>query len=235
MSEPSSCYLSHSDAAYVLGSLSPAERLEFERHLPTCAACRRSVAQLAGMPGLLARVPVESLAEPTPEVPLPDTLLPSLVRTVRREQRRRRVVLSLGAGAAVAVVVAGAMAVQASRDDGHAPAATPVSPAQPMSLVHDDGVTADVSLTSVGWGTRVDLTCSYSREGGGVEDYGTADGLRFTLVIHTKEGRTEQVASWTSLPGRTLHMPGATSATVEDIDRVEVRSDDGQPLLRLDL
>jgi hypothetical protein len=105
-----------------------------------------------------------------------------------------------------------------------------------MSVVHDDGVTADVSLTSVGWGTRVDLTCTYGRESaGGIDDYGSAEGSRFTLVVHTKEGRTEQVASWTSLPGKTLHMPGATSATVDDIDRVEVRSDDGQPLLRLDL
>ena len=64
MNDQTSCPLAHSDAAYVLGALSPAERLEYERHLPTCASCRRSVAQLAGMPGLLARVPVESVEEP---------------------------------------------------------------------------------------------------------------------------------------------------------------------------
>lgn len=235
------CPLAHSDAAYVLGALSPTERLEFERHLPGCAACRRAVAQLAGMPGLLARVPVESVEEPAPDVPLPDTLLPSLVGTVRREQRRRRLVLALGAAAAVAVVAAGATAYQASRGDGSTPEAVPststsaptTAPALPMSVVRDEGVSADVSLTSVGWGTRLDLTCTYGRDG--VDDYGAAEGARFTLVIHTRDGRTEQVASWKALPGKTLHMPGATAATVDDIDRVEVRSDSGQALLRLDL
>ena len=44
------------DAAYVLGALSPAERREFEEHLEACEACRRSVAELAPMPGLLARL-----------------------------------------------------------------------------------------------------------------------------------------------------------------------------------
>ena len=33
------CELAHLDGAYVLGALSPAERLAFERHLPSCAAC----------------------------------------------------------------------------------------------------------------------------------------------------------------------------------------------------
>jgi hypothetical protein len=238
MTEMPSCLLSHSDAAYVLGALSPTERLEFERHLPTCSGCRRSVAQLAGMPGLLARVPVEVVEDPEPEVPLPDSVLPHLVGTVRREHRRRRVVLALGAAAAVAVVAAGATAFQAARDDSKAPMVAPApttAASLPMTVVHDDGVTADVSLTSVGWGTRVDLTCTYGRGNAGLDDYGTAEGARFTLVIHTTEGRTEQVASWTALPGKTLHMPGATSATVEDIDRVEVRSDAGRPLLRLDL
>ncbi|NUU15630.1 anti-sigma factor family protein, partial [Curtobacterium pusillum] len=55
------------DAAYVLGSLPTDERLEYERHLETCAACRAAVAELAGMPGLLGRLPAEdavAIAEP---------------------------------------------------------------------------------------------------------------------------------------------------------------------------
>jgi anti-sigma factor RsiW len=45
------------DAAYVLGSLDAAERREFEGHLAGCASCQSAVAELAGMPGLLAQVP----------------------------------------------------------------------------------------------------------------------------------------------------------------------------------
>ena len=50
------------DAAYVLGALSPAERREFEEHLAGCARCQRSVAELAGLPGLLAQVSPEDAA-----------------------------------------------------------------------------------------------------------------------------------------------------------------------------
>ena len=34
------------DSAYVLGALASAERREYEAHLETCEACRRSVAEL---------------------------------------------------------------------------------------------------------------------------------------------------------------------------------------------
>src|SRR5262245_29684543 len=38
------------DAAYVLGSLSPADRREFEAHLSGCPFCGQAVAELSGMP-----------------------------------------------------------------------------------------------------------------------------------------------------------------------------------------
>ncbi|MFC8044834.1 zf-HC2 domain-containing protein [Nocardia sp. NPDC057353] len=48
------------DAPYVLGSLTRAERLEFEEHLEGCSRCRAAVAELAGMPGLLGLVSAET-------------------------------------------------------------------------------------------------------------------------------------------------------------------------------
>ena len=45
------------DGAYVLGALSPAERHAFEEHVGDCGKCRDNLASLAGLPGLLARVP----------------------------------------------------------------------------------------------------------------------------------------------------------------------------------
>ena len=139
-SEIAQCPLAHYDAAYVLGSLSPTDRLEFERHLPGCERCRRSVAELAGLPGLLGRVPREQVEAPLPFEPLPETVLPALVAAVRREQRRKAVLVTLGAAAAVAVVALGATALQASRDDGPTPQAAPtsssptVAPTMPMDV-----------------------------------------------------------------------------------------------------
>ncbi len=42
------------DAAYVLGSLSSADRREFEAHLDRCPSCRTAVAELAPLPRLLS-------------------------------------------------------------------------------------------------------------------------------------------------------------------------------------
>ena len=60
------------DAAYVLGSLSGNERREFEAHLATCPRCSAAVAELSGIPALLAQLTadeVEALDEPTAESP----------------------------------------------------------------------------------------------------------------------------------------------------------------------
>ena len=72
------------DAAYVLGSLSGAERREYEAHLEQCPSCRRAVAELAGMPGLLARVPahealaLDALDEEVLQAGPPASLMPVL-------------------------------------------------------------------------------------------------------------------------------------------------------------
>lgn len=42
----------------VLGALSADERLEFERHLEKCDRCRASAPELAGIPWILAKLPV---------------------------------------------------------------------------------------------------------------------------------------------------------------------------------
>ena len=109
-----SCEHAEQDGAYVLGALSPAERLDFERHLATCEECSRSVRDLAGLPGLLSRVDATVLEEPSDaaDPPVPDGLLLNLVREVRHERRRRRsVTLGLAAAAVVAVTALGAGAI----------------------------------------------------------------------------------------------------------------------------
>jgi anti-sigma factor RsiW len=229
-----SCDFSHDDGAYVLGALAPGDRLAFERHLPGCADCARSVQELAGLPGLLGRVPVETLETPTADEPVPDTLLPALVREVRRVQQRRvRLTAVLATAAAVAVTVGGVTIVRAV-DDGN-PSATPSAgvsvssaPARPMVPVGTDEMTASLALTSVAWGTRLDLTCDYEADG-----YEEAGGATYALVVRTRDGRVEQVATWRGLPGRTMQLDAATATRREDIASVEVRTADGDRVLTL--
>ena len=228
MNDAHGCELAHDDAAYVLGALPPAERLAYERHLATCPECAASVRRIAGLPGLLGRLPLEAVeSAPEPE-PLPDTLLPRLVQGVRRQQHRRRWAVGLAAAAAVvAIAAAGATVVAVTSEDEPPPTAT----AQPMTPLDQDRVDASVALTSVAWGTRVDLTCSYDEPTG--EYQHDEPGPTYSLVVRTRDG-VEQVATWKALPGRTMHLTGATALDADDIASVEVRTAGGQPVLRLD-
>ena len=63
------------DAAYVLGSLSSAERREYEAHLETCDRCRAAVADISGMPAMLAMLDVEDVRALDDEQPEPPPLL----------------------------------------------------------------------------------------------------------------------------------------------------------------
>jgi hypothetical protein len=89
---------------------------------------------------------------------------------------------------------------------------------------------ATVALTSVDWGTRLDLTCTYAQIDDG---YGSSSGWTYALVVRTRDGRLEQVATWRALPGRTMTLSGATAAGRDDITSVEVRAPDGTPVLEL--
>jgi hypothetical protein len=230
----SSCSYAHLDGSYVLGALSPAERQEYERHLDDCPACARAVQELAGLPGLLGKTDLAALESPEAEVPLPDTLLPTLVHEVRRQQRRRLLATGAVAAAAAAVLTVGSLTVLGGAGDP-APQAVPapsVSAApsgEEMVPVGYGRMAANVALASVPWGTRLDLACSYAPAGPG--DDGAA--ASYALFVQTRDGRSEQVATWRALPGRTMTLTAATSATRDQIRSVEVRTADGQPVLKL--
>jgi predicted anti-sigma-YlaC factor YlaD len=219
------CELAQHDGAYVLGALSPEERLAFERHLDTCPPCSASVRDLAGLPGLLAQVSPEILISPPDRDPVPETLLPNLVAEVRRERRRRRWVGGLVAAAAV-VVIGIATAVAVTNDDE--PVQEPPVSSEVMVPIGQDAVEASVALTSVAWGTKLDLTCSYDVPAGGY----THEPPTYALVVRTTDG-TEQVATWKGLPGKTMRLTGATALTTDQIVSVEVQDAEGHPLLEL--
>jgi hypothetical protein len=237
----SSCEHSHLDGSYVLGALAPAERQEFERHLAGCAECSAAVRQLAGLPGLLARVDSDVLTTPAHEEQPPDTLLPALVREVRRSRRRRSYLMAAGAAAATVTVALGSLALAGDLGNDGARVADPrpglSGPATPgpaagreMVAVGQGAVRANVAFESVPWGTRLSLTCTYTAAG---DPYAGDQGASYSLVVRTHDGRTEQVATWRALPGRTMTLDAATASRRGDIASVEVRTAGGQPVLKL--
>jgi hypothetical protein len=234
-----SCEFARHDGSYVLGALSPAERQDFEQHLADCDDCARSVRELAGLPGLLSRVDPEALASPPAGDPVPETLLPDLISQVRRSQRRRLAATAGLAAAAVVAVVVGSLSltgVIGGHDAGPvasppapSPSATVLPSGQSMLPVGHAGVRGTLAFTSVRWGTKMDLTCTYGKDA-------AYDGPRvqtYEMFVRTADGRTQQVASWRGLPGRTMRLAAATAASRQDITEVEVRTSRGHTVLKL--
>ncbi len=225
-----SCEFATLDGAYVLGSLTPAERADFERHLRTCAECARSVRELAGLPGLLARVPAEVLEPSAGHEPVPPTLLPALVAAAERQQRRRTVRAALLAAAAVAVIAGGTAAVATAFDDDKeqplsfpsASVETTTAPPQQMMAVGKGRSEGWVSLTPFDGGTRVHLTCTYDSSYDGVHDY--------QLVVYATDGRT-LAKPFEATTGKEVEVSDTTAIDLEDIEKVVVKNDYGPILI----
>jgi hypothetical protein len=237
------------DAAYLLGALSPLERSQYEQHLQSCPACARSVAELAGLPGMLRRLPldvVESMeAEPGVPVvrdePVPASLLAGALHRVELEERRERRLRTArwftAATIGAAAVTLGFVAVL-DRDAPAPPVAeatpSPTASAQPTEELElapevDTTMSASVSLRQVAWGTKILLECAYPEADGGDQ---FADESGYSLVVHDAAGESQQVATWNGVPGRELTIDAATAVRGDDIASMEVRSQDGTTILR---
>jgi anti-sigma factor RsiW len=223
------------DAAYVLGSLSPADRREYEAHLSGCPSCRQGVAELSGMPALLSKLDsdtVASINDGNHVSEAPPDLLPSLLWTVRQRRRRSRMVTWSSAAAAAAVVGIGAL-VGVPGLTGHSPTSAPPAAssvsALPMVQVGTKALASTVSLSSKQWGTIIDLRCVCL-----APVYAHHDKL--AMVVVNRDGTHTQLATWVADPGHTATPAGSISTPADQIASVQVVSaDNGKVLLERSL
>ncbi|MCU1576272.1 MAG: putative transrane anti-sigma factor [Leifsonia sp.] len=224
------------DAAYVMGSLSPMERREFERHLATCASCSAAVAELAALPGLLAKLPAAEARGhllPESEAPVPATLLPRLVRSVAR--RRRRIRTFVASGVVVAAAAAAAIVLMIPQVfPGAAPHNAATGTEVTLSQVIPSSMNASIRLVNEGWGTRIEMNCRYDKVGGSnPTDYTRDAAHTYAMYVTDTAGQTTQIATWTAKPGSVAEPSGTTSLAPDKIATVDVRSAaNGQVLLR---
>lgn len=213
------------DGAYLLGALSADARRTFERHLATCDVCSASVAELAALPGLLAKVPAaEAEAVLEQDTHLTPDLLPRLVEHVdRRRRRTRRWVLAAAIGSVAAALMAGALVVPGLMGEQRDPPAVAVE----LTPVEESPVTASIRLVEEQWGTRIEMECQYDS----VDSYSAQTD--YAMYVIDADGNDIRVASWTAVPGRTATPSGTTSVAVAQLRSVELRSaGDGTVLLR---
>jgi hypothetical protein len=205
-----------SAAAYVLGALPAAERSAFESHLAGCADCRQTVSDLAGIPGLLSRVSADDLADP---LPVPDTLVPLLLRAVRRTGRRRRLVVGTLAAAAVLLAIGGTATIVHRSTDSPAPGVA-------MTAVVHSPVRATAALVAHPWGTEVTMECTYDD---------TSEWSRpYSLVAVDRQGQERELATWVVGPSHEAKVSGSVPWQPGDIRSIEVRTTSGTALLRLE-
>ena len=197
----------HWDAAYVLGALSAAERQEYEDHLTSCPSCRDAVAELAGMPGLLARVPTgEVLAMGELEGALAAQPPPSLMPVLPPEHRRWGQHVLVPAVAAAALVVGGlggyALSEGRGATDGPPAATSTAGPVRvAFSPVSESSMTAVLDVVPQGAGTCLRVECQYALK---MPDGSVAEGAR----------RSTPSGSSTARAGQCCRRPGPPSRTV---------------------
>lgn len=217
------------DAAYVLGALTPGDRWDYEAHLSGCPACAAAVAELAGLPGLLRRVPAGLVTELAPEATAAPRGLPRAPSDPppgSRHTRRPWARVTAGLAAVVAVVAAVLVAVD---QDSPGPTGRPMA----MTAVRPTPVEATVRLARVAWGTRVWLRCTYV--GADPPGRGPYDRVVYRLVVTAREDGSEQtVAQWGVQPRQDAVLTGSTDLTPDQIGRLRLETADGTVLLEAD-
>jgi hypothetical protein len=227
------------DAAYVLGSLSDADRREFEAHLRDCRLCRQSVDQLSGMPALLGQLTLDEVAAiddggsdalppPSPRV------LTSLLAKVNCRRRNVRLVTWTVAAAAAAVMVVGVLAgvqfhpgTPASVPPQAATSALTMTPVAPTELA------ATVTMTGHGWGTQIDMDCTYRVEAGTSAPQGDEPPGKLAMVVVGRDGSHDRLATWMAVDGVRATPAGSTSMPIDQIASVQIVSaDTGDVLLQ---
>ncbi|MDN3294870.1 zf-HC2 domain-containing protein [Streptomyces ficellus] len=208
----------HDVAAYALGVLEPADALRCEEHLARCAPCSAALADFA--------VAVSALGQLADREPLCPRRVqgtapprPRRCRAARgRRARGRRAPVHrwrmrlAGVAAALAVAVPGAALLVPEEDPA------PVLRASATDAA--TGVAAAVALRDREWGTELALRVTGVR------------GTRVCeLVVVGTDGRAWPVMTWAAKDGDEPVMEGGTALRLGEIERLEVRSVDGERLV----
>ncbi len=241
MTDPDHARFAEWDAAYVLGALSPAERRDYEDHLDDCDRCRAAVTELSALPGLLGRIDDarafalledaegdETGPDAQPDSPVagpPADLVTRIESRERRERIRRRI--GMGAGFAAAAAIAATLALVLP--PVLTPAAQPTLAAELTPTDADSPVQASIALTSLAWGTRIDMDCSY-HPGAPGPDGGYAP-MSYAMWVVDRDGEGTPLSTWIAAPDGTVTVTAGTALALTDIAQVEVRDATGDRVL----
>jgi len=206
------------DGAYVLGALDPDDLAEYEAHLAACPQCRANVEDLRPTVGRLAVARAAGLTDYAE--PVPDTLLPGLLRRASHERNRRRTVTAVLGGIVAACLVTLALVLWPGSGAGN------TSDFQAMTALRPSPVSANGKLVAKAWGTEIDLQCRYNEP--------VDESFPYELRIIDKSGKYHDGGSWKLDAGREITFVGGTAVPLSNVKAVQITLLDGTPLLQLD-
>ena len=222
------------DAAYVLGSLSDADRREYEAHLSNCRSCRQSVDDLSGLPALLGQLTVAEVAalDEGSGATLPPRRAQVSTSPPPTGRPQRRLVRAATWTMAAAVIVFGVLVGVVFHEGSQDSAPRAEASAVPMTPVAPTELTATVTITDHDWGTRIDMNCTYPAEVSGSARRGRPPGT-LAIVVVGRDGTHNRLATWIPVEGVSATPAASTSMMIDQIASVEIVSaDTGNPLLQ---
>jgi anti-sigma factor RsiW len=235
---------------YVLGALDAEEAAEVEAHLDGCPECAAELAELSGLPPMLARVSEEDIKHAaTP----PRAMLDRLATVSARRTRWSRIMLGLAASVMVAALGGAAWLVNArggvaTSDRAQVASAAGASqPArasaltsenQPKALDPSSGSKADAQAGQVNRGGEkggVRLSVQLSVETGGTKVVSWVRGVPAGTVCRLwavgKDGTRSPAGSWEVPMGYRGPYQGSTDLRLGQIERFVLSTSAGRGLV----
>jgi Putative zinc-finger len=188
---------------YVLGAIDPAERALVDAHLVTCRECQDELADLAGLPALLARInpdeisricPDDTVRASVPAVAADEPAPGELIGTVldlaqaRRRRGRWRVAAAAAAVAVIAGGLFGGLSSMSTTKVIHLPISEGTASWETVQASNSvSGATASVSYSHEQWGDSFAVLVDH-----------IAVGTTCQLWVVHPDGTRSQVADWTT-------------------------------------
>jgi hypothetical protein len=194
------CEMTTSLGPYLLGAVEFDEWTDIDGHLQRCEVCQAEVVRLAGLPGLIGKIPLDealafSSASPVASSP------------VRRKRAggAHRTRAGVAAFAIALVAIFGLITVL--RPPGSSWSHTfALEGANPLT-----GVSGGASLTAERWGTEI-----------WVKLRGVPPGLECQLVVRARDGRTVVGGTWASGTANGAWIPASAPFAPSQIAAIEI-------------